>query len=80
MFQQAVTENALSKLSGEDGIKIMLIDVRKAHLNGFVGEDECAYIELPWGLPGKVSVVGYVGGYTGCGRRPVRGRGTTVTS
>ena len=26
----------------------MLIDVKKAHLNGFVGEDEFAYIELPW--------------------------------
>ena len=65
MFQQAVTQNALNKLNGEDGIKIMLIDVKKAHLNGFVGKDECAYIELQWGVPGKVSVVGCVGGFTG---------------
>ena len=42
-------QNALNKLKGEDGIKIMLIDVKKAHLNGFVGKDEFAYIELPWG-------------------------------
>jgi len=49
LFQQAVTQNALNRLRGEDGIKIMLIDVKKAHLNGFVGEDEFAYIELPRG-------------------------------
>jgi len=53
LFQQAVTQNALNKLSGEDGIKVMLIDVKKAHLNGFVGEDECAYIELPSGVARK---------------------------
>ena len=28
LFQQAVTQNALNKLKGEDGIKIMLIDVK----------------------------------------------------
>ena len=49
LFQQAMTQNALNRLRGEDGLKIMLIDVKKAHLNGFVGEDEFAYIELPWG-------------------------------
>ena len=54
LFQQAMTQNALNRLRGEDGLKIMLIDVKKAHLNGFVGEDEFAYIELPWG--------GYQGG------------------
>ena len=53
LFQQAVTQNALNKLSGKDGIKITLIDVKKAHLNGFVGKDECAYIELPWGVARK---------------------------
>ena len=47
LFQQAVSQNARNRRSGEDGIKVMLIDVKKAHLNGFVGEDECAYIELP---------------------------------
>ena len=64
MFQQAVTQNALNKLQGEDGIKILLIDDKKAHLNGFVGEDEFAYIELPWGLPRRDSVVVCAGGYT----------------
>ena len=65
MFQQAVTQNALNKSRGEDGIEKMLIDVKKAHSNGFVGEDEFAYIELPWGLPKRDSAVGYVGGFTG---------------
>ena len=54
LFQQAMTQNALNRLRGEDGLKIMLIDVKKAHLNGFVGEDEFVYIELPLG--------GYQGG------------------
>jgi len=53
LFQQAVTQNALNRRSGEDGIKVMLIDVKKAHLNGFVGEDEWAYIELPSGVARK---------------------------
>ena len=49
LFQQAMSQNARNRSRGEDGLKIMLIDVKKAHLNGFVGEDEFAYIELPWG-------------------------------
>jgi len=53
LFQQAVTQNARNRRSGEDGIKVMLIDVKKAHLNGFVGEDEWAYIELPSGVARK---------------------------
>ena len=43
-------------------MNIMLIDVRKAHLNGFVGEDEFAYIELPWGLPKRASAAAYADG------------------
>ena len=35
--------------SSDDKWKIMLIDVKKAHLNGVVGEDEWACIELPDG-------------------------------
>ena len=53
LCQQAVAQNALNKLSGEDGINVMLIDVKKAHLNGFVGGDEYAYIELPSGVARK---------------------------
>ena len=56
LFQQAMSQNARNRSRGEDGLKIMLIDVKKAHLNGFVGEDEFAYIELPWGPPGRDSV------------------------
>jgi len=35
--------------------KLMFIDVKKAHLNGVVGEDECAYVSVPTGVcpPGK---------------------------
>jgi len=66
LFQQAMTQNALNRLRGEDGLKIMLIDVKKAHLNGFVGEDEFAYIELPRGwLPRRDSVGVCAGGCTG---------------
>ena len=52
LFQQAVNENARNRACGREGIKLMLIDVKKAHLNGVVGEDEYAYIELP-GEAGK---------------------------
>jgi len=48
LFQQAVTQNARNRSRGEEGLEFMLVDVKKAHLNGFVGEDEFAYIELPW--------------------------------
>ena len=61
LSQHAVTQNALNRLRDEDGIKIMLIDVKKAHLNGFVGEDEFAYIKLPWGATKE--------GQCGCLRR-----------
>ena len=50
LFQQAMSQNARNRSRGEAGLKIMLIDVKKAHLNGFVGEDEFAYIELPRGV------------------------------
>jgi len=52
IFQQAVNENARNRARGKEGIKVMLIDVKKAHLNGMVGEDEYACIELP-GEAGK---------------------------
>ena len=47
IFQQAVNENARNRARGKEGIKVMLIDVKKAHLNGVVGEEEHAHIELP---------------------------------
>ena len=47
LFQRAVSQNAWDRSHGGKGIKIMLIDVKKAHLNGLVSEDEYAYIELP---------------------------------
>jgi len=64
LFQQAVTQNAWNRSRGEAGLKIMLIDVKKAHLNVFVGEDEFAYIELPWGLPKRASAAAYADGCT----------------
>ena len=47
IVQQAVNENARNRACGKEGIKVMLIDVKKARLDGVVGEDEYAYIELP---------------------------------
>ena len=47
LFQKAVNKNARRRRAGRRGIKIMLIDVKKAHLNGVVKEGENAYIELP---------------------------------
>ena len=49
LFQKAVNENARRRRLGQKGIKVMLIDVKKAHLYGVLKEDECAYIELPGG-------------------------------
>ena len=57
LFQQAVNENARDRACGKEGIKLMLIDVKKAHLNGVVGEDEYAYIELPGEAGRGASVV-----------------------
>ena len=47
LFLQAVNENARNRARGKEWIQVMVIDVKKAHLNGVVGEDEYAYIELP---------------------------------
>ena len=33
--------------------KLMFVDVKKAHLNGVVGEDEHAYVALPTGCCGQ---------------------------
>ena len=47
LFQLAVNENGRRRRSGGNGIKVMLIDVKKAHLYGMVKEGEEAYIQLP---------------------------------
>ena len=47
IFQKAIRENKERRRRGQDGIKLMFIDVKKAHLYGVVPEGECAYIELP---------------------------------
>ena len=46
LFQKAVNENLRRRKVGLSGIKIMFIDVKKAHLNGVVEGDE-VFIELP---------------------------------
>ena len=52
VFQKAVVENAQRRAKGQDGIKLMFVDVKKAHLYGEVPEGEYVYIELP-GEAGK---------------------------
>ena len=47
LFQKAIRENRERRRKGQDGIKLMFIDVKKAHLYGVVPEGEHAYIELP---------------------------------
>ena len=52
LFQKAVAENAQRRREGKEGVKIMFIDVKKAHLYGEVPDGVYAYIELP-GEAGK---------------------------
>ena len=47
VFQKAVRENGERRRRGQDGIKLMFVDVKKAHLYGVVPEGEYVYIELP---------------------------------
>ena len=47
LFPKAVQENGERRRRGRGGIKLMFIDVKKAHLYGVVPEGEHAYIELP---------------------------------
>ena len=49
LFQKVVNENAKSRAEGGEGVKLMLIDIKKAHLNSFLTEDECAFVTLPNG-------------------------------
>ena len=80
LFQQAVNEHARNRACGKEGIKLMLIDVKKAHLNGVVGEDEYAYIELPGeaGRGGNADVSS--GGFMACDKLQVHGKGITPPS
>ena len=52
VFQKAVRENGERRRRGQDGIKLMFVDVKKAHLYGVVPDGEYVYIELP-GEAGK---------------------------
>ena len=51
LFRMAAAQNYDDK----NCAKLMFIDVKKAHLNGIVGEDELVFVELPVeaGAPGK---------------------------
>ena len=40
VFQKAVRENAKRRKMGQDGVKLMFIDIKKAHLYGEVPEGE----------------------------------------
>ena len=52
LFKKAFADNARRRREGKKGVKLMFIDVRKAHLYGEVPDDVYAYIELP-GEAGK---------------------------
>ena len=47
MFKKAIMNDEHCRRGGNERLKLMFIDVKKAHLNGFLKEDEFAYIELP---------------------------------
>jgi hypothetical protein len=47
IFAKAVQNDEPCRRGGDERLKLMFIDVKKAHLNGVLKEDECAFIELP---------------------------------
>jgi hypothetical protein len=47
LFQKAIKENSRSRAAGGNGVKLMFIDVKKAHLNGFLADDDHTFIQLP---------------------------------
>ena len=46
-FRMAVLDGSVHGGEEKGKVKLMFLDVKKAHLNGIVKDDEFAYIELP---------------------------------
>ncbi len=47
MFRMAVLDGSVQGGEERGRVKPMFLDVKKAHLNGIVRDDEYVYIELP---------------------------------
>ena len=47
LFRMAVLDGAVRSDLSHGSVKVMFIDIKKAHLNGKVAEDEYAYVQLP---------------------------------
>ena len=75
LFRMARVKGSVGGNDKDGQVKLMYIDVKKAHLNGEVDDDDFAYITLSRRL---VAVWGdYGGGYMGCGPQHLRGKSTT---
>ena len=80
LFQQAVNENARNRACGREGIKLMLIDVKKAHLNGVVGEASTLILNCQAKLERVENADVSNGGSTACDKLQAHGKGTTPLS
>eukprot|EP00974_Lingulodinium_polyedra_P040014 3839742-Lingulodinium_polyedra.AAC.1 len=47
LFRMAVASREQPRRGGSGSMKLAFVDVKKAHLNGVVGEDEFVYVSLP---------------------------------
>ena len=47
LFRQAARQRRVWRRGRWEKLKLRFIDVKKAHLNGFVDEDQAVYVELP---------------------------------
>jgi hypothetical protein len=47
LMRMAMVEGAVGGNEESGAVKVMFIDVKKAHLNGRVKESEFAYVQLP---------------------------------
>lgn len=55
LFRMAVADGAITMDRKKGKVKLMFVDVRKAHLNGQLRDDEFAYVRLPPEVGGGVA-------------------------
>ena len=75
LFRMAVLDGAVGGDAAKGGVMLMFIDIKKAHLNGKLAEEEYAYVQLPQDAGGGVAR--FRRGCTGCDKPQVLGRRTT---
>ena len=51
----AMLDGAVGGDAAKGGVKLMFIDIKEAHLNGKLAEDEYAYVQLPQEAGGGVA-------------------------